>query len=219
MIIEYLQDINRLSQLATDIVVSDIADQKRFNIGLPTGSTPVGFYQNLITRSVDWGQVRTFNLDEYIIDHNHPGSYHTYMQKHLFQHTDIKSENQFFPTIDYDSIIEQHGGLDLTVLGLGHNGHIAFNEPGSDRYSQTRTVFLSDLTQVANSRFFDNIPTPRHAITMGIDTILRSKKILLLVQGTLKLEILKKAVWGEITEQIPASFLQTHDSVRILYCD
>ena len=144
------------------------------------------------------------------------------MKKNLHDHINIESLNIHFPhnITDYDKFIEESGGLDLTVLGIGTNGHIAFNEPGSSFNSKTRIVDLDKQTIEDNSRFFTSIDeVPTKAITMGLDTIMKSKEILLIAQGKKKLEIIQKAMFGEITENIPASILQKHDNLTILYCD
>ena len=219
MKIERLDSYSSLSSTAAELVADEIKSKKQVNLGLPTGSTPLGFYQCLVEHQLNWSGVQTFNLDEYIIDASSPDSYHSYMEKHLFAHVNLERSNIHFPGINYEDVIDSRGGLDITVLGLGLNGHIAFNEPGSPKNSKTRMVFLDDLTREANAKHFAGSVTPRCAITMGIETILRSKKIILLVRGQEKLPILQKAITGKISDSVPASFLQTHENVRILYCN
>jgi len=172
---------------------------------------------------LDWWNVTTFNLDEYIgISVDHHESYQNFMNRNLFDHIDIDRFNIWFPHLvkDYDDMIDGLGGLDLTILGIGTNGHIAFNEPGSPFNSQTRIVDLDKQTIEDNSRFFNSIEeVPTQAVTMGLDTIMKSREILLIAQGKKKLDIIKEAMFGDITEDIPASILQEHENLTILYCE
>lgn len=214
----------KLSQLAALEVKKKIQKGYKVNLGLPTGGTPIGMYKELVNDShLDWWNVTTFNLDEYEgIDPNHPESYENFMNRNLFDHIEIDRFNVWFPSLEkvYDDVIDNMGGLDLTILGIGTNGHIAFNEPGSPFDSKTRLVNLDKQTIEDNSRFFDSVDeVPTQAITMGLDTILKSKEIVLIAQGKKKLEIIQKAMFGDITEDIPASILQKHDNLTILYCE
>lgn len=214
----------KLSRLAALEIKKKIQSGNRVNLGLPTGGTPIGMYKDLANDShLNWWNVTTFNLDEYVgIDKSHSESYMEFMMRNLFNHIEIDTFNVWFPdqSKDYDETIDSLGGLDLTILGIGTNGHIAFNEPGSSFDSKTRIVDLDKQTIEDNSRFFDSIDdVPKQAITMGLDTIMKSKEILLIAQGKKKLEIIQKALFGEITESIPASILQKHDNLTILYCD
>lgn len=214
----------KLSQLAALEVKKKIQRGNPINLGLPTGGTPIGMYKELVNDPhLSWWNVTTFNLDEYIgIEPTHSESYKNFMKQNLHDHIDIDVFNVWFPdqTDDYDSMIKMAGGLDLTILGIGTNGHIAFNEPGSPFNSKTRIVDLSEQTIKDNSRFFDSIKeVPTQAITMGLETIMKSKEILLIAQGKNKLDIVKEAMFGDITEDIPASILQNHDNLTILYCD
>ena len=214
----------KLSQLAALEVKKKIQKGYKVNLGLPTGGTPIGMYKELVNDShLDWWNVTTFNLDEYEgIDPNHPESYENFMNRNLFDHIEIDRFNVWFPSLEkvYDDVIDNMGGLDLTILGIGTNGHIAFNEPGSPFYSKTRLVNLDKQTIEDNSRFFKSIDeVPTQAITMGLDTIMKSKEIVLIAQGKKKLEIIQKAMFGDITEDIPASILQKHDNLTILYCE
>ena len=170
-----------------------------FTLGLATGSTPLGIYK-------------------YMRD-NHPYSYEHFMEENLFVYKQFR--HSYFPTNDrYDDMIQNNGGIDIQILGIGTNGHIAFNEPGSSRDSLTRKVELTENTRKDNSRFFDSIDdVPTHAYTMGIESIMRAKQIYLLASGKHKKEILEKACHGEITSDVPASFLQEHNNVEVLYCD
>ena len=214
----------KLSQLAALEVKKKIQKGYKVNLGLPTGGTPIGMYKELVNDShLDWWNVTTFNLDEYEgIDPNHQESYENFMNRNLFDHIEIDRFNVWFPSLEkvYDDVIDNMGGLDLTILGIGTNGHIAFNEPGSPFDSKTRLVNLDKQTIEDNSRFFDSVDeVPTQAITMGLDTIMKSKEIVLIAQGKKKLEIIQKAMFGDITEDIPASILQKHDNLTILYCE
>jgi glucosamine-6-phosphate deaminase len=192
-------------------------------LGLPTGGTPIGMYKELREdKKLDWSKVVTFNLDEYAgIDKDHPESYKNYMYRNLFSHIDIDEDKVHFPNVEhYDSRIAYFGGLDFTVLGIGNNGHIAFNEPGSSFESKTRLVDLDERTISDNSRFFNSIDeVPKQAWTMGLKTIMDSSEIFLIAQGKSKWEIIREALLGEITESIPASILQEHKNLKVLYCD
>jgi len=214
----------KLSQLAALEVKKKIQSGNPVNLGLPTGGTPIGMYKELVKDSnIDWWNVTTFNLDEYIgIDIDHSESYKNFMNRNLFNHIDIDKFNVWFPdqTDDYDAMIEAVGGLDLTILGIGTNGHIAFNEPGSPFNSTTRVVDLDKQTIEDNARFFNSIEeVPTQAVTMGLETIMKSHEILLIAKGKKKLDIIQKAMFGEITEEVPASILQEHDNLTILYCE
>ena len=188
-----------------------------------------GKFANLVkefglgNRKVIWQPSELFNLDEYIeISIDHPESYQNFMNRNLFDHIDIDKFNIWFPHLvnDYDGMIDGLGGLDLTILGIGSNGHIAFNEPNSPFDSKTRIVDLDEQTIEDNARFFNSIDeVPTKAITMGLDTIMKSKEILLIAQGKKKLDIIQTAMFGDITEEIPASILQNHENLTILYCE
>jgi glucosamine-6-phosphate deaminase len=226
MIFRKVESYEKLSQLAALEIKKKIQKGNSVNLGLPTGGTPLGMYKELVNDPhIDWWNVTTFNLDEYIgIDPNHAESYENFMNRNLFNHIDIDRFNVWFPSLEnkngYDSIIENNGGLDLTILGIGRNGHIAFNEPGSPFNSTTRVVDLDKETIEDNSRFFNSIEeVPIQAVTMGLETIMKSDEILLIAQGKKKLEIIKEAMFGDITEDIPASILQEHENLTILYCE
>ena len=224
MIFRKLNSYEKLSQLAALEVKKKIQRGNPINLGLPTGGTPIGMYKELVNDPhLSWWNVTTFNLDEYIgIEPTHSESYKNFMKQNLHDHIDIDVFNVWFPnqTDDYDSMIKMAGGLDLTILGIGTNGHIAFNEPGSPFNSQTRIVDLSEQTIEDNSRFFDSIEdVPTKAVTMGLETIMKSKEILLIAQGKKKLDIIKEAMFGDVTEDIPASILQNHENLTILYCE
>jgi glucosamine-6-phosphate deaminase len=212
------------------VLIKEKASKKQNCVlGMATGSTPMTLYAELVRLHKEEGlsfkNVITFNLDEYYpMKPDAPQSYHTFMNKHLFQHIDIDPKNIHIPdgTIEksamhtygnaFEKAIEDAGGIDLQILGIGLNGHIGFNEPGASRNSITRIAALDNNTRLANAYEFNNISdVPRLALTMGISTILKSKKIVLLAFGASKAEIIKASVEEKITERIPASILQEHD--------
>ena len=193
---------------------------EHFTLGLATGSTPLGIYKYMRDETWDSKKVYTFNLDEYAdLPYNHPQSYEHFMEENLFAYKQFRYS--YFPENErYDDIIKNNGGIDIQILGIGTNGHIAFNEPGSPRDSLTRKVELTENTREDNSRFFGSIEeVPTHAWTMGIESIMRAKQIYLLANGKHKKDILEKACYGDITSDIPASYLQEHEAVDVLYCE
>jgi glucosamine-6-phosphate deaminase len=203
-------------------------------LGLATGSTPKTLYAELVRMHKEEGlsfkNVITFNLDEYYpIDNDALQSYNAYMQRQLFNHIDIDKKNIHIPNgelpkemikshcAEYEKKIEEAGGIDLQILGIGNNGHIGFNEPGSSIYSKTRLVTLENSTRLANSYEFANISeVPRLAITMGINTIMKAKKTILLAWGPAKAPVVQKAVEASVTEQVPASLLQQHNDCTFI---
>ena len=203
-------------------------------IGLATGSTPLPLYRELIKREaagkIDFSRVRSANLDEYKgLAPDHPQSYRKFMQDNLFDHISIKPENTIVPDglaedadamcAAYEAQIENWGGIDLQLLGIGHDGHIGFNEPGDVFPIMTHQETLTEMTIDANKRFFDSIDdVPRYAYTMGIGTIMSAKKIVMVVTGADKREILKKTFWGPVTPEVPSSILQFHPDVTLV-CD
>ena len=218
-----LKNYKELSSTVADIVETQIKEHPLSKLALSTGDTPLGLYDELVKRKLDWSLVITFNLDVYLMNVKHPQSYQTYMRKNLFNRTNIYPNHSHFPFRPfsaYEDKIEASMGIDLCILGIGTNGHIAFNEPGSSFDSRTRVVELSEQTREDNSRFFDSIDdVPKQAITMGLGTIMESKKIVLMANCVDKLNILNVAMNGEVTEFVPASILQNHDDVEIYYCD
>ena len=187
---------------------------------LPTGSTPLSLYKELVNRELDWSTTTIFNLDEYVMNPDHPYSYHSYMRKNLFNRTNIYPDNCHFPFRPTEAFEDKIKEIDLCILGIGSNGHIAFNEPGSSFKSRTRVVDLDEQTIQDNSKFFDSVDdVPKQAITMGLGTIMDSKKIALIVNGEHKKDILDTAINGEVTEDVPASILQRHNNVEVYYCD
>ncbi|HVW60987.1 MAG TPA: glucosamine-6-phosphate deaminase, partial [Puia sp.] len=206
-------------------------------LGLATGSSPKSLYAELIRLHKEEGlsfkNVVTFNLDEYYpIDNDALQSYNRFMNEQLFGKVDIDPKNCHIPNgewkkeniknhcVEYEKMIEDAGGIDLQILGIGNNGHIGFNEPGSSMFSKTRLVPLDHSTRIANSHDFQNISkVPRLAITMGISTILSAKKIILMGWGQIKAPVIQKAVEGHVTEQIPASLLQQHNDCMFVLDD
>ncbi|MEO6403911.1 MAG: glucosamine-6-phosphate deaminase [Ferruginibacter sp.] len=221
------------NEIATLIKQKEAAGEKAV-IGLATGSTPKSLYAELVhmhqAHGLSFKNVITFNLDQYYpMDKDAIQSYHYFMRKYLFEHTDIDPGNYHVPDgmipkekvkehcLDYEKKIEEAGGLDLQILGIGQNGHIGFNEPGSGIYTKTRLITLDNSTRIANAYEFGNMnQVPRMAITMGISTILKSKKIILMAWGQTKAPVIQKAVEKDITEDIPASLLQTHDDTEFV---
>ena len=191
-------------------------------LGLATGSTPIGLYQYLSNSKVDFSKTFSFNLDEYMdLPFNHPQSYEYFMEENLFAYKQFRKS--YFPSEknyrNYDVMIQRFP-IDIQILGIGTNGHIAFNEPGTSKDSLTHVVDLTENTIKDNSRFFDSIEdVPKQAITMGIKSIMRAKKIYLLANGKHKKDILEKSVYGEINSDVPASFLQEHKNTEVLYCE
>ena len=222
MEIKVLKDYKELSYTVADIVEYQLQEQPLSRLILPTGSTPLGLYKELVNRELDWSAVKTYNLDVYIMNPDHPQSYQTFMKENLFNKINIYPSNCQFPDRNVQLYEERLKGIpvDLCILGIGTNGHIAFNEPGSSFDSRTRVVHLDEQTIQDNSRFFDSVDdVPTQAITMGLGTIMDSKKIVLMANGEHKLNILNVAMNGEVTEDIPASILQNHDNVKVFYCD
>ncbi len=223
-----------MSRKAANIISAQVILKPRSVLGLATGSTPIGTYKQLIEwynkDDIDFSSTITVNLDEYCgLDASNPQSYRHFMDTNLFNHINIKKENTFVPNgkasipeiecSNYDDLITDLGGIDLQLLGIGHNGHIGFNEPDKAFEKTTHIVKLGDSTIEANARFFDSIAeVPTTAITMGIKSIMQAKKILLVVNGKDKKEILEEALYGPITPHVPASVLQLHSNLTVVYC-
>jgi glucosamine-6-phosphate deaminase len=228
---ETLSNYDALSDRAAKIFLAAIRRNPRIVLGLPTGRTPVAMYERVVAACNReyhcFRDVTTFNLDEYAgIESTHPGSYCAFMNEHLFDHVDIQKGNEHIPNgmapdLDaecarYEREIDAAGGLDLTFLGLGSNGHIGFNEPGTPFDSRTRVVALTDSTRAANAPLFPDGNVPTHAITMGIVTILESKSIVLLASGEKKRAAIERLRNREITDGFPASALWNHADVTVL---
>lgn len=220
-----------ISKLAADYLINTVKAKNDAILGLPTGSTPIGMYQEVINRykdNISFQNVRTFNLDEYVgLDKSNLNSYRYFMDENLFSHIDIKEENIHIPNgvatdiekecINYENLLKTTGQMDIMYLGIGHNGHIGFNEPDEFFEPYTHIVKLTEDTIEANKRFFDNIESvPQTAITMGIKTIMSAKKIILLASGESKAEAILKTVKGKITPRVPASILQLHNDVTLI---
>ncbi|HOT32234.1 MAG TPA: glucosamine-6-phosphate deaminase [Petrotogaceae bacterium] len=226
------KDYEELSRKSAEIVVSQVNQKKDSVLGLATGGTPVGMYQELVKSyregKVDFGKVITFNLDEYYgVDPTNVNSYHYYMNTNFFDHVNIDRKNINIPNgmskdiekecREYDEKIQSLGGIDLQILGVGLNGHIGFNEPAKELMSTTHITDLTKETINANARFFEDISqVPTKAITVGMATILRSKKIVVLINGKNKSKIFEKIIGKKITTQIPATLLQLHPDVTIV---
>lgn len=225
-------DYQDMSRKAANIISAQVILKPDSVLGLATGSTPIGTYRKLIDwykkGDMDFSEVKTVNLDEYKgLSPDNRQSYCYYMNHNLFNHINIDKKNTFLPDgtnedIEaecnrFNAIIDQLGVIDLQLLGLGHNGHIGFNEPGDIFEKGTHCVALSKSTLEANSRLIGKGEIlPSHAYTMGIQTIMQSKKIILIVSGRDKAEILKKAITGPVTPLIPASILQMHHDLTIV---
>lgn len=226
------KDYEDMSRKAADVIAELVAKKPDCVLGLATGSTPEGLYAELVkdceAGKISFRDVATYNLDEYRgLEHEHPQSYHYFMNKHLFSKVDIDMDATHVPDgsnpdadaacQEYEDAINACGGVDLQLLGLGHNGHIGFNEPAENFARTTNCVELTESTIKANSRLFDSIDeVPTEAYTMGIGTIMRAKKVLLVASGKDKAEIVKRAFFGEVTPCVPASVLQFHQNVVVI---
>ncbi|EOD00144.1 glucosamine-6-phosphate deaminase [Caldisalinibacter kiritimatiensis] len=227
-----VDDYKAMSKKAAIIIANQIILKPNSVLGLATGSTPLGTYNELVELHkegiIDFSQVTTFNLDEYYdLSPDNTNSYHYYMMNNLFQYINIDLENTNIPNgitedIDkecesYDQKIIQAGGLDLQLLGIGANGHIGFNEPNIKFESKTHLVGLDEKTINDNSRFFENKElVPKKAITMGIKNIMQARSILLLASGIDKADAIEKTVHGSITPKVPASVLQLHPNATLI---
>ncbi|MEC9489635.1 MAG: glucosamine-6-phosphate deaminase [Halanaerobiales bacterium] len=225
-------DYQAMSKKAALMVASQVTLKPDSNLGLATGGTPLGMYDNLIEMyrndKIDFSEVQTFNLDEYCgLKADHPNSYHHYMFENLFDEINIEKENIHIPDgaaedyrqecREYEKSIKEARGIDLQILGIGSNGHIGFNEPAENLNVSTEIVDLTEETIEANSRYFKSKDkVPRKAISMGMATILKADRIVLLASGENKAEAIKKTVSGKISTQVPATLLQTHPEITIL---
>ncbi|HLN61657.1 MAG TPA: glucosamine-6-phosphate deaminase [Symbiobacteriaceae bacterium] len=228
MRVEVYETYAEMSQRAANLVAGLIAEKPGAVLGLPTGSTPEGFYNELAGRDLDFTQVQTFNLDEYIgLDREHPESYYSFMKRHLFSRVNLNPARCHLPNgmapdpaaecLRYEEAIRQAGGLDVVLLGIGHNGHIGFNEPGAPWDAHTRMVDLAERTIKANARFFGSEEAvPKQALTMGIGTILGARRIVLLASGEGKAEIIRRTLEGDPAVDVPATALQSHPDVTVI---
>ncbi|MCY4225502.1 MAG: glucosamine-6-phosphate deaminase [Bacteroidetes bacterium] len=227
MVIEQHHDYASLSRSAAALVRDEITKKPDGLFGFATGSTPIGLYQQLIKYHQDgdlsFDQLTTVNLDEYIgLPENHPQSYAYFMHHHLFGHVNLPKDSIHFPkpsgdSSTFDGLIQRKGGIDVQILGLGSNGHIGFNEPGSPFNSRTRIVDLASSTIRDNARFFDQIEdVPRQAVTMGIHTIMSARKVLLIANGAEKSDAVYRCLKGPQTEDVPGSCLQSHPDLTVI---
>ena len=226
------KDYNDMSRKAANIISAQVIMKPHCVLGLATGSTPIGAYKQLVEwynkGDIDFSEVSTVNLDEYKgLTRDNPQSYYYFMNENLFNHINIDKANTYLPDgteedsekacADYNRIIHSLGGVDLQLLGLGHNGHIGFNEPGIAFEKETHCVDLTEQTIKANMRFFvSEKDVPRQAYTMGIKTIMNAKKILVVVSGEDKAEAVRKSFFGPITPSVPGSILQLHNDVVVV---
>ena len=220
-----------MSRRAANILSAQVIVKPDCVLGLATGSTPVGVYRQLVEwyqkGDLNFSEVKSVNLDEYQgLAPEHPQSYRYFMEQHLFSHVNIHSDETHVPNglcVDsaaecarYDQLIQDMGGIDLQILGMGHNGHIGFNEPGDAFELRTHRVQLTESTLEANGQYFIGEEQPSYAFTMGIKNIMTARKIVLVVSGAGKAEILYKALAGPVTPMVPASILQLHPDVTVV---
>ena len=226
------KDYADMSRKAANIIAAQVIMKPDCVLGLATGSTPIGTYKELIKAyengDLDFSLVKTANLDEYRgLEKTNDQSYDYFMKDNLFNHININFENLNIPNGEkpdaeeecarYEAVVKALGGQDLQLLGMGHNGHIGFNEPADEFVKETHCVDLQESTIQANKRFFEKVEdVPTQAYTMGIGTIMQAKKILVVASGADKAEIVKKAFFGPITPQVPASILQLHPDVTVV---
>ena len=226
------KDYNDMSRKAANLISAQIIMKPNCVLGLATGSTPVGTYRQLVEwyekGDLDFSEVMTVNLDEYKgLTRETPQSYYYFMNENLFGKVNINKTRTFLPDgtepdsktacENYNEILRAVGDVDLQLLGLGHNGHIGFNEPGEAFSTETHCIDLSEQTIKANARFFETLEeVPRQAYTMGVKTIMSARRILIIVSGEDKAEIVKRAFFGPITPQVPASILQLHRNVTLV---
>lgn len=226
------EDYKEMSRKAASIIAAQVILKPDSVLGLATGSTPIGTYENLVAwyenGDLDFSQVSSVNLDEYKgLSGDNDQSYRYFMNQHLFSKVNIDVARTFVPNglepdsdkacAEYNEIIHKSGGIDLQLLGLGHNGHIGFNEPCDEFEKETHCVDLKESTIEANKRFFESeADVPRQAYTMGIQNIMSAKKVLVVVSGEDKADIVAKAFAGPVTPQVPASILQMHKDVTLV---
>lgn len=226
------KDYKDMSRKAANILSAQIIMKPNCTLGLATGSSPIGIYDQLVEwynkGDLDFSEVTTVNLDEYKgLDKDNDQSYYYFMHKHLFDRVNIDVSRTYLPNgmetdsnkeaKRYTELIQHLGGIDMQLLGIGHNGHIGFNEPGASFEKDVHCVDLTQNTIEANKRFFASIDdVPKQAYTMGIKTIMHAKKIVLVVSGADKAAIVQKAFFGPVTPQVPASILQLHNDVTLI---
>ncbi len=226
-----VKDYDAMSEMAAEIIANKIKKKNNAILGLATGSSPIGTYQRLVEKckkgEISFKNIVTYNLDEYCgIDRSHPQSYYYFMHDNLFNHVDINEENVHLPVANGSNLNEcakayneqlNRVHVDLQLLGIGGNGHIGFNEPGTSFEQETFVVELTDKTRQDNKRFFNSIDeVPTHAMTMGIKNIMNSEEILMLISGVNKADTVVKLLSGEITEDFPASILHKHPNTTVI---
>ena len=232
MIIYVGKDYQDVSRKSANIMSAQIIMKPNAVLGLATGSTPVGLYKQLIEwynkGDLDFSQITSVNLDEYKgLSGDNDQSYRYFMNTNLFDHVNIDKTRTYVPNgleedsdkacADYNEIIRSVGGIDIQLLGIGGNGHIGFNEPGEAFEKETHCVDLTESTIKANARFFESMDeVPKQAYTMGIKNIMQARKVLLIVSGEGKAEILDKVLYGPVTPQVPASILQLHNDLTVV---
>ena len=232
MLLKILKDYDEISKDGAKIVAEQVRRKPDCVLGLATGSSPVGMYKELIRmhkeEGLDFSKVTTFNLDEYVgLPPGHDQSYHYFMWENLFKDINVNHRHIHVPhgmadDVEahcewYEERIMKAGGIDLQVLGIGGNGHIAFNEPGSSLGSRTRIKTLTEKTRKDNARFFDSMDqVPKYAITMGIGTIMDARKLILVANGAGKADAIKKTIEGPISAMVPATVVQMHRHATIL---
>ena len=220
------------SEVAARLVARQVREKPSSVLGLATGSTPCKLYQLLARMhredGLDFSKATTFNLDEYVnLDPTHPASYHQFMEENFFSHVNVRRESVHIPNgmvadvpahcADYERAIRKAGGIDLQILGLGSDGHLGFNEPGSSLASRTRIKTLTERTRSDNARFYTGAQeVPHHVITMGLGTIMESRMCLLLAFGKAKAEAVAASVEGPVTASVPGSLLQFHPQAKVL---
>ncbi len=230
-----VKNYEELSQKAANLIAAQITVKPNCVLGLATGSSPVGAYQKLIeyykNGDIDFSAVTSVNLDEYIgLDGTNDQSYRYFMDHNLFDHVNIRKEYTFVPNgcatdiaaegKRYDDLIASLGGIDLQLLGIGLDGHIGFNEPDDVFTKETHGVTLDESTIEANARFFaSKADVPTGAVTMGMGAIMSAKKVLLIANGKSKKDIVEKAFYGPITPHVPASILQLHPNVTVIFSE
>lgn len=228
MQIRIVDDYASLSQAAAAEIAAQLRAKPGTVLGLPTGNTPIGMYQQAAAMGLDFSQAATFNLDEYLgLTQSHPESYHSFMLKHLWSKINLPVEGRNIPNCEapdaeaecarYEAALTAAGGMDLLFLGLGTNGHIAFNEPGTPWDRRTHVTDLAESTLVANAAPFggpENVP--KQALTMGIGTIMEARRIVVLASGKAKAPVLKAIFEGPATPDVPATILQNHPDVTFI---
>ncbi|MDO4754110.1 MAG: glucosamine-6-phosphate deaminase [Bacillota bacterium] len=232
MEIKVYKDYQAMSEAAAEMIKNEMKQDNHIVLGLATGSTPIGLYQKLAEScaagEISFQHASSYNLDEYVgIPMDHPESYHTFMNENFFKHVDFPKGATHVPWTDgvnpevdcraYDEAVQKAGGIDIQVLGIGGNGHIAFNEPDESFTEETHIAYLDERTIQDNSRFFDSMEqVPKSAITVGMGVIMKARRVIILANGANKADAVYKMVHGQIKPQVPASILRLHPNVTLL---